>query len=115
MFSFERQAQLRTLKTEYNENDDRDLFEKSRERNERNDTKKSDSQRKRKETHKWLRKKELMGNAWALKGEEGRSKRRNASGSRTQTANRRYPNGGTRIPKVCIHRDKDDEKRDSGN
>ncbi len=33
----------------------------------------------------------------AYRAEEGRRKRRNASGSRTQTTIRRYPNGGTRL------------------
>ena len=42
----------------------RDLFEKSKRVNEENDTKQR-FKRKRK-THKWLRKQELMGNAWAL-------------------------------------------------
>ena len=45
----------------------------------------------------WSSYKERKGNALALRAEEGRSKQRNAAGSRKQTLIRRYPNGAIRL------------------
>ena len=45
---------------------------------------------------KWLNEKERTVDVLAYRAEEGRRKRRNASGSRTQATIRGYPNGGTR-------------------
>ena len=62
-----------------------------------------------------LRKQEHLEDAWAHQGEEGRSKRRNASGSRKQTENRRCPNGGTHTPgRVYIHCERS-RRENSGN
>ena len=45
-----------------------------------------------------------MGNALALRGEEGRDKLRKAAGSGTYTVIRRYPNGATRYVEDITHR-----------
>lgn len=45
---------------------------------------------------KWLNEKERTADVLAYRAEEGRSERRNASGSRKQTPIRGYPNGETR-------------------
>ena len=63
----------------------------------------------------WLRKKEHMEDAEAQQGEEGRSKRRNASGSGKHTVNRRYPNGGTPASQMQIHICQGYERQYTGN
>ena len=40
----------------------------------------------------------ISANAWPLGTEEGRTERRNATGSGKDAKIRRYPNGGTRHP-----------------
>jgi len=49
--------------------------------------------------HFRLSEEERMVDAWTPGGEEGRSKRRNATASSKQATTRRYPNGGTRHPR----------------
>ena len=45
-----------------------------------------------------------MGNALALRGEEGRDKLRKVTGSGTYTVIRKYPNGATRHIEDMSHR-----------
>ncbi len=45
-----------------------------------------------------------MGNAWALRGEEGRDKLRKAAGIGTYELIRRYPNGATHCIEDTVHR-----------